>query len=150
MTLVIRKDITEAETKILLEYLFEITSYFAFVLRTDLDTTPEVNYLLNELRPFLVSSTPVKEWPGTILIDQFATLYKYDLNLESKTILLNLGIGIFDWIQPKYPEDLSLLYSDGLPCLTNIAHENDAWISLNQDESVRAKKTFESLFIKDN
>jgi hypothetical protein len=42
--------------------------------------------------------------------------------------------GLFDWQCPRLPEDLCFLRPDGFPWLASIAHEQDAYLVLNDEE----------------
>lgn len=144
-TLIIRNDISEAGTRLLLEYLFRISTHFAVIVRPELTLSPEALRFLNDLEPFQISLDIVKEWPGTILFDQEAKLIKYGLNSDSKRILLNKNVTLFDWVQPQLPEDLSFYLEDGQICLTNIAHEKDAWLNLKDSDYEEASKQLSSV-----
>jgi hypothetical protein len=42
--------------------------------------------------------------------------------------------GLWGWQYPSRPEDLCLLREDGVPVLTTIAHEKDAYFEMNESE----------------
>jgi hypothetical protein len=42
--------------------------------------------------------------------------------------------GLFDWVEPRLPEDPCLLREDGTAWLTTIAHERDAYFTLTPEE----------------
>ena len=97
--------------------------------------------LLSRLEPFLKEKVISSEWPGTSLGTGYtstgATIYKFYLNGETAEILKNATDGLYRWIRPWLPEDLSLLRPDGTPWLVSIAHEEDGYLELGADEEHR-------------
>jgi len=77
-----------------------------------------------KLSPFLISELKTSSWPGTELFGGFATLKKYSVSPES-IALLNEVKSVYDWLAPKYPEDLAF-YKNGKVLFWSIAHENEA------------------------
>jgi hypothetical protein len=63
-----------------------------------------------------------------------AQLYKYHLNAESASILKECVSGMWDWIEPRHPEDLSFIREDGTPWFVSISHEHDAFFTATQQE----------------
>jgi hypothetical protein len=59
---------------------------------------------------------------------------QYRLDEASVPLLADAADGLFDWVQPALPEDLCLLRLDGTPWLVNIAHEEEAWLMLPDEE----------------
>jgi hypothetical protein len=111
--------------------------------------------MLSRLGPFLKEKFLSLEWPGTILgngdisksdhgdnTSTGPTIYKYYLNKETAEILKNATHGLYSWIQPNLPEDLSLLRPDGSPWLVSITHERDGYLELSTDEK---EQLFEAL-----
>lgn len=90
-----------------------------------------------ELEPYLADTQVTSEWPGAILYGEKATVRRYRYELGSAAIFKRLGEGLYDWEQPKLPEDLCLLREDEVPWLISIAHEKDSYLYLSDEE--RAK-----------
>ena len=149
-TLAIKKDLSTNEYKALLVCLAKIATSFTFVIRPEIKSGPRIKSLIERLNDFLIAEQEVDQWPGTQLFGRTAKLFKFKLTEQSKEILLVSSKGLFDWIQPELPEDLSFLYQDDQNCLTNIAHEKDAWLSLNSDEYNLVLKEFSELIIRNN
>ncbi|HLC87869.1 MAG TPA: hypothetical protein VJG66_02330 [Patescibacteria group bacterium] len=106
-----------------------------FVIRNSVSTNDTVNDLLSELAPNLISKKEESSWPGTELIEEVATVYKFKLNNETVAMLTNASESLFSWIQPALPEDLCLIRANGDPLLVTISHEHDAFLNiLTEDE----------------
>lgn len=109
-------------------------SSFQIVVRHNLPTGLGVTQLLDKLRFFLISKSEEHEWPGTRLLDETATVYRYRFCRESASIMVEVAERLFAWIQPNLPEDLCLLRFDGSPWLVTIAHESDGYLILTRKE----------------
>lgn len=89
--------------------------------------------VLDSLAPSLLSKHEVFSWPGTEILGQkpdAALLYTYRLSLESLEILTTTSKGLYDWQQPRLPEDPCFYLPGGEVWLATIAHEGDAFIRL--------------------
>lgn len=87
------------------------------------------------MRPFELNVRKSSEWPGTQLIGGgVAELHEFKLVPDVVRTMLDEASGLFDWIQPDRPEDPCLLRSDGSPWLTTVAHESDAYMTLDASE----------------
>jgi hypothetical protein len=89
---------------------------------------------LGQLRPLLQEASEATEWPGTRLFGGTALVYRFSYDAESSTILKEAATRLFEWLQPNLPEDLCLLKPSGEPWLASIAHERDAYFSLDAPE----------------
>lgn len=96
--------------------------------------------ILETLGRFVKQKIKSSRWPGTILLcnelfpDNVATLYYFQLCIESAEILKSSVECLYSWRQPEYPEDLCLLRPDGGPWLVSIAHEGDSYLQLAPEE----------------
>lgn len=93
--------------------------------------------MLNRLAPALRNAETTQEWPGTVLLspNDFAAVYRYNLNPPMLDVLTSAVDGLYEWTEPRQPEDLCFLREDGTAILTTIAHERDAYLSLTPDEA---------------
>lgn len=89
---------------------------------------------LAQTTPFLKKKLQSQSWPGTHLLGKKAWVYHYYLVPEFKEILLQTTSYLYKWLQPKLPEDLCLIRSDGEPWLVTISHEKDSYLILSEDE----------------
>ena len=107
---------------------------FSIVQRHEQGMEPEAVTLLSELKPFLRDEREVSEWPGTKLFAGMATLREYELTEPSHLVLIGAARGLYDWCQPRRPEDLVLWRAEGEPWLVSIAHERDGYLVLSPSE----------------
>jgi hypothetical protein len=93
---------------------------------------------LSRLRSHEVDRRTVSEWPGTRLrFGGSATLFEYKMNAGLVASLISIASGLYDWLQPKLPEDLGFLRADRTTWLASISHEHDAYIELSATEFER-------------
>jgi hypothetical protein len=118
----------------LLRISVQYSDRFLLVLRSNLELNEEGHNALEMLSPFILNSEERAEWPGTRLLVGTAAVNKYRLNQDSLGLLLKLSQNLYDWKQPNLPEDLGLLRSDDSPFLGSIAHEKDAFLTLDSEE----------------
>jgi hypothetical protein len=127
------------------------TKSFILVQRHEVSMSNNGNELLNRLEPFLVTKEERQEWPGTKLLDGFATVYEFSLNLETAEILKRSVHSIFDWEAPERLEDLSFLREDKTPWFITISHEKDAYFKATEQEMKQLIEKFpqlEELFLR--
>ena len=99
------------------------------------------NSLLARIEPWLLSDEQVDSWPGTRrLPGSTIQLLTYSCVDQSMAAIQSAADGLYQWQHPELPEDLHFSRADGTVLLGNVAHEADAWLSLEPDEidSVRA------------
>ena len=102
---------------------------------------------LERLSPFLSRKSEESEWPGTKLLGAGAgaTVYYYRFTSESAAVLKNITSSLYSWCQPKLPEDLCFLRIDQSPWLVSIAHEQDSYLELTEDERSQLAKLLPEL-----
>jgi hypothetical protein len=118
------------------------SSQFLLVKRhASLEDTLDIS---SRLRPFLIHEYSGDCWPGTRLLGGCtAEIFKYAATSEALILLRDSVEGLWDWIEPNCPEDLSFLRAnDGSPWFASIAHEREAFFKLSQVE----KSAVESIF----
>lgn len=94
---------------------------FSLVRRSRLGWSEEAARVVSELAPFLHSEQLSKQWPGT-RSSQAAQVWRWTLTRESASIL-QTAEGLFDWQQPRLPEDLAFYTPNGAVWLCSCAHE---------------------------
>lgn len=120
----------------LVDYALSRCGSFYFVLLEDQAYGDDAVMVRSNLRPHLLSSDSVTEWPGTRLLGKTgATLERYALNSESAAVLNGAADGLYDWMAPHLPDDLGFLRPDGTTLLASVAHEKDAWLELDEDDA---------------
>jgi hypothetical protein len=125
----------------LIECLAELCDVALLVVRDGVSLSADGRQVLDRLAPFLIGTELSAEWPGTRLSGREARVYRYSLSPGCVAVLENGVYGLFDWQQPGRPEDLCLLRNDGSAVLTSIAHEEDCFVTLSDEDlaAVHAK-----------
>jgi hypothetical protein len=119
----------------LLDYALRDCTYFLLVTdRENRQLFPNGLAVLEKLSPFLYKREMRSEWPGTILLNNKVPVYTFFFIPESATILKNSSTSLYQWQRPNLPDDLCLLRNDESPWLVTIAHEQDGFLSLSENE----------------
>ena len=74
------------------------------------------------------------ECPGTKLHGRKGVVYGFVLVSASLELLKSAANGLFEWLQPRLPDDLCFLNVEKKPWLTTISHERDAYLSVTEDQ----------------
>jgi hypothetical protein len=106
------------------------------VVRKTIPLDASANDFLSRMQSYLASKTESMEWPGTTLLDDTAWVYQYRLTEGCIEGLKAGPASLYGWTQPSFPEDLCLLRDGGEPWLVSIAHEEDAYFQLSDEELV--------------
>ena len=96
--------------------------------------------LLARLEPHLIDVAQQSAWPGTLLYDHTATVYRYRFNFASAQLLKDETDRLYNWVQPELPEDPCILRQDGSPWLITIAHEGFSGLDLDPAEYEEFKR----------
>ncbi len=124
----------------LLEFCAEHCDQASLVAR-DVDwLQPAALQLLERLRAFQLSVVEASKWPGTTLVGHTASVYRYAVHPTLIRLLEQAVTGLYDWIQPDRPEDLSFCRPDGKPFLASIAHERDGYLDLTSEEFAKLRR----------
>jgi hypothetical protein len=90
--------------------------------------------VLTQLRNLGATHEELSSWPGTQLHGGTASIYRAPFKREVLRVAATHAGGLFDWQHPDLPEDPCLVRPDGSAWLTTIAHEEDAYLTLSEDE----------------
>lgn len=104
------------------------------VVRDDLGLSRKAERLLQDLLGRGGRSERASRWPGTELSDSDAELVRVPPDQDVVRILRKSVSGLYEWLQPDWPEDLCFLRADGSTVLGTISHESDAFLELSVDE----------------
>ncbi|XYH95619.1 hypothetical protein ACMHYB_48765 [Sorangium sp. So ce1128] len=110
-----------------------------------LDPGDSIKSQLDLLSPFLLGSSREKEWPGTVLYADEATVYRYSSGEGLQERLKQQAASLFSWIHPDAPEDPCFLRRNGDVLLVTISHEREAYMLLSEDEIQIARRGFPEL-----
>lgn len=123
-----------ASYEALLRRVAEFSSLVLVVVRDDLGLTDEARQLLNELDKLGSSQMRASEWPGTQLLGGEASIWRAPVTDKLVEILVRASDSLYGWQQPQLPEDLAFLRTDGSTVLGTVAHEEDGWLELADQE----------------
>lgn len=130
----------------LLDFSLTMKGYAVLVSLSEKSLNSNGRQCLNDLKPFLYDSSIASEWPGTKLYPGYsAYVYKFKIETHFIEIIKRYSNGLYDWISPDLPEDLSFLRFDGNPWLINTVHEGDSYLNLTDEEYSKLLEMFPSL-----
>jgi hypothetical protein len=109
--------------------LLNYADTFSFVIWEGNGLSKKAIDLLEGLRPYLIESKEVSEWPGTKLFSERATSYTYHLNNETAYLLYTTEEDLVKWLLPYLPEDL-VFYKNNMPLFISTTHEKDAYFNI--------------------
>ena len=104
------------------------------IVRNGIGVEAKGSALLDKLEPHLIDLTRQSQWPGTLLVDHTASVYRFRFNFASAQILKDETDRLYNWVGPELPEDPCILRKDGTPWLTTITHEGYAGFDLDPAE----------------
>lgn len=118
----------------LIRYAARACSTAILVVRDNQGSNELTKIALDRLRPHLLNESRESRWPGTELLGATALVCRYSLNSECVEVIAELVDGLYDWRQPRMPEDLCLLRNSDEPWLVTISHERDAYLKVSNEE----------------
>lgn len=124
----------------LLRASVEIARFFGVIVASQEDRLSyAATRLMTGLQPYLVRVEEVHAWPGSQLMPGHRFKHKqylYRLDHESVELLAGAVDGLFDWVNPDFPDDPHLLRADESVVMGSITTEDDAWLELSEDELI--------------
>lgn len=138
----------------LIDYSIQYCNSFLLVIQGVEWFNNSAFQFLERSSPYLKEKKSASEWPGTKLgsiedlVEEKATVYYFNLNSKSSSLLKEVANGLYDWLQPDLPEDLCLLRPDGSPWLVSISHEKDSYLELTREEKILIEKAIPNLLLK--
>lgn len=134
---------TQATYLQLIDFCCSMASQMLLVVRDpQLDPGEEIASKLSSLRPFLVRQALQREWPGTVLLSDDATVYTYSLGGGFEAVLKSQVQSLYAWIHPDAPEDPCFLRDTGDPLLITTSHEQEAYLLLSAQEGEVLRRDF--------
>lgn len=130
----------------LVNFCCAVSSRMILVVR-DPETHPadSLQSILDSLSPFLIKVERLREWPGTILLNDKASVYMFFVSADLPATLIRPRRGLFDWLHPDAPEDPCFIRSGGSPVLVTVSHERDAYLLLTPEEMSCLQARFPAL-----
>jgi len=109
----------------LLSWASDACSEFSLIWRDECTYSLVAVDFDKQIAPYLLKEKRVKEWPGTELMEEKATMKLYKVCRESLDVLRRVS-SIYAFISPDYPEDLAF-YINGEVSFASISHEGISW-----------------------
>lgn len=149
LELQVRRDLSGRSFEQLLDLAASIGGRGLIVMRHGEEVHPSASQVAQQLQEYGSVNTNASEWPGTILIDDTATVINFAVNTHSLCVVAAASSSLLSWQHPQLPEDLCFLRPSGQAWLTTIAHEGDAFLQLLPEEvatvAVRQPDLYRSL-----
>jgi hypothetical protein len=117
------------------------------IVRDQIELGESGELFLSALEPYLVGREKTDRWPGTELFGSEAEIVDFRLEAGSAQLLKSATDHLFGWLQPDLPEDLCFLHADHTPWLTTIAHEDEGYFILTEDEARQLREALPRLRI---
>jgi hypothetical protein len=117
------------------------------ITRPNLGLAASASQLLEDLSPWLVEETAVREWPGTKLLDGVAKLYRFKAVPEVEPVLRRVD-RLYGWLQPEYPEDLAFYNDDETIWLESCAHEGFASLEVSSRSEQELARLMPGVYLR--
>jgi hypothetical protein len=102
-------------------------STFTFTRRYGLNFGQSAKLVTKSLADHLIGEVESKSWPGTTIEKGLGVVRKYRITPASIKVLAEAP-GLYSWMHPKRPEDLSFYLPDNNIWLWSTAHEDESFI----------------------
>ncbi len=132
----------------LLYALSQISRQVLLVVRHEIPLSAFGKETLWELEKDLIAREERQEWPGTKLYEGSATIYLFNLTKHCLDILCTRAYRLYQWRQPRLPEDLCFMRNEIEPVLVSISHECDAYLLLSDDEKQKLLSAVPTLHLR--
>ncbi len=111
----------------LIDFTFQKSKKFLFNIHYKYLDNNDIPSLIRELDEYLIEVIPSSRYSHTDYSEGY--LYIFECNEFTKSILKNRVNGLFEWLHPKLPEDLSFIDQNEFAWLGTISHERMAWFT---------------------
>lgn len=118
----------------LIDLAFEVCDEFVLVVRADVFSNQNVDYLLEELSSSNKEIRRQFYWPGTYC-SSMSTVYYYNTDEHAMETIKKVSNSLHDWVHPDLPEDLSFIKYNK-DWLINSCHERESYILTDDCEEI--------------
>lgn len=140
--------ISAKENEQILDWAFENATYFSLVWREGFKFKNRAKKIEEKLEKYLIKTELTSEWPGTKVYGPPENkICFYKVTKTTAKIIKNKG-SIFQWVAPKYPEDLAFYNNKLKPIFGSVAHEKLAFIIGKKKALRNAEEVINELIIK--
>ncbi|ABW20359.1 hypothetical protein [Alkaliphilus oremlandii] len=108
-----------------IDFAFEKSKKFFFHIHSGWLDNKNTFDLIRELNEHMIEVIPATSYEHMEYSN--GNLYVFECNEFTKSILKNRVNGLFEWLFPKLPEDLSFLDETEFLWLATISHDKMAW-----------------------
>ena len=134
-------EIKNVKGKAYKEFIDLVSSFsdkFLLVEREDMDSNDNLKRVLKRLEIALIEIKEQSEWPTTMLGEgAIAKVYYYKVDSNTKNILKEESDSLFEWEQPKLPEDLCFMKNDTV-WISTCSHEGYCDIVSNDSNIIES------------
>jgi hypothetical protein len=136
--------------KSLIDFVIERTDKFVLAQRYELlGNGKRYDELMSNLEPFLLEQCRMEEMQAKSACNYSeGTYFIYRCCEEAGSVLKEAVNGLYDWQNPKMPEDLCFWDKNGKDYLYTIAHEDICGINLSEEEGKQLADLIPGLFIE--
>lgn len=118
--------------------LLNYADEFSFVVREGIRIDEKAAMMVNRMERYLLGTQRVSEWPGTILLWDYAALYRYQFNSLTADVVCKFEDDLYSWLHPRMPEDL-VFYKERKAIFISITHEKEAYMDIDNEEQAYFK-----------
>jgi len=137
--------------KKLIEYASKRSSQFVLVVDSNYDEIEEsCSQILAQLKPYLIKKIKHNSWPGTTSYGRCSTIYYFQCNRYTVSILQNTVDFLYKWLPPKLPMDLSFIDENNYEWLVSVSHERDSWLNICDEEKQHILDYIPNLQLREN
>ncbi|NMH68184.1 hypothetical protein HF072_05265 [Bacillus sp. RO3] len=126
-------DLTENPTdhtyQSLMKVLCDHSDTFYFITRKELSYDQNV---LAVFQPHIIQTYQTKEWANTLTLGPPATAHLIEANEGTCKLLQQLANGLYDWVAPRLPEDLTFI-KNNFTWFSSTTHEECGGFSIRSD-----------------
>lgn len=112
------------------------SSYCTLTVRAGTELSDVGQRFLDDAKQEVLEVVEKSEWPGTQLLDETATVYKFSVTPHFAELFVSAAQKLDDWKHPDLPEDPAFYREDGSLLFGSISHERDAFLMLLDGETV--------------
>ena len=105
----------------------------------ELRVANSVSQLFEEMKDFLIDIVPSYSFEHTEYGAR-GEVYLYECNDHTRKIIRNKATGLYDWLLPELPEDLSFIDENGEAWFTTITHERMGGMSSENTDVIEELK----------
>ncbi|MDX3004469.1 hypothetical protein PWY87_22460 [Kribbella solani] len=123
----------------LLRVLSPVAAGFGLIVQVPFAALHEsARKVLERLGGHLIEAMDTQAWPGSQIVGRTTVeRFLFRLDSDSLEVLVSSASSLYDWVNPRLPEDSHFLRSDGSVVLGTVAQEDDAWLQLTPAEYER-------------